>query len=81
MVVADLDDAGGKRVAEEIAAAGGTASFQHADVSSADDVDALIAHAVGAHGGLHLAVNNAGSGHAPAPCTRSPSRSGTGSRP
>jgi NAD(P)-dependent dehydrogenase (short-subunit alcohol dehydrogenase family) len=39
---------------------GGTASAVSADVTKAADVEALVATAVQRHGGLHIAVNNAG---------------------
>lgn len=64
-MVADVDDDNGARVVTEITAKGGTASYLHVDVASADDVQAMVAHAVATYGGLHLAVNNAGLGHAP----------------
>jgi NAD(P)-dependent dehydrogenase (short-subunit alcohol dehydrogenase family) len=67
VVVADLDEHGGARVVAEIEAAGGRASFWKTDVSEQAQVDAVVAHAVSTYGGLHLAVNNAGIGHAPAP--------------
>lgn len=67
VVVADVDVDNGTRVATEVEAAGGTASFLRTDVSSEDDVRKLVHHTVATHGGLHLAVNNAGLGHAPAP--------------
>ncbi len=63
VVVNDVNAAGGNRVAEEIAAAGGTASFCAADVTSAEDVHALIEHALAAYGGLDILVNNAGVAH------------------
>jgi NAD(P)-dependent dehydrogenase (short-subunit alcohol dehydrogenase family) len=71
-VVADIDTDNGERVATEIQAAGGTASFLRTDVSSEDDVRKLVHHAVSTHGGLHLAVNNAGLAHAPAPLHQIP---------
>ncbi|MFG1923575.1 SDR family NAD(P)-dependent oxidoreductase [Cryptosporangium sp. NPDC048952] len=45
---------------EEVSAAGGKASAVVADVSSGDDVRAAVAATVERHGGLHVAVNNAG---------------------
>ena len=63
VVVNDVNAAGGNRVAEEIAAAGGTAGFCAADVTSAEDVHALIEHALAAYGGLDILVNNAGVAH------------------
>ncbi len=67
VVIADVDVDNGTRVATEVEAAGGTASFLRTDVSSEDDVRKLVHHTVATHGGLHLAVNNAGLGHTPAP--------------
>tara|TARA_B100000678_G_scaffold289247_1_gene299386 strand:+ start:1272 stop:2039 length:768 start_codon:yes stop_codon:yes gene_type:complete len=49
-------------LAEEIASAGGTASFIRTDVSDAGQVEAMVAHAVDTHGRLDIAVNNAGIG-------------------
>lgn len=67
VVVADVDCDNGERVAAEIDSVGGTSSFLRTDVSVAEDVRHLVEHAVATHGGLHLAVNNAGMAHAPAP--------------
>jgi NAD(P)-dependent dehydrogenase (short-subunit alcohol dehydrogenase family) len=67
VVVSDVDVPNGERVAAEIREAGGNSSFHAADISSAEQVEELFAHAVSEHGGLHLAVNNAGIAHAPAP--------------
>jgi NAD(P)-dependent dehydrogenase (short-subunit alcohol dehydrogenase family) len=60
VVVADVDQVNGARVVAEIEATGATASFFRVDVSAPDDVAALIDHAVSIHGGLHVAMNNAG---------------------
>ncbi|WP_373491307.1 SDR family NAD(P)-dependent oxidoreductase [Parasphingorhabdus sp.] len=49
-------------LAEEIASAGGTASYIRTDVSDAGEVAAMVAHAVENHGRLDIAVNNAGIG-------------------
>lgn len=59
VLVADRDDSGA-RTAEEITAAGGTASFVAGDVASEADVAAMVAAALAAHGGLDVAFNNAG---------------------
>jgi NAD(P)-dependent dehydrogenase (short-subunit alcohol dehydrogenase family) len=67
LVVADVNDDGGTRVVEEIAAAGGVASYQHADVSAEADVRAVIDATVERYGGLRIAVNNVGQGQMPAP--------------
>ena len=43
-------------LAEEIASAGGTASYIRTDVSDAGEVEAMVAHAVDTHGRLDIAV-------------------------
>jgi 3-oxoacyl-[acyl-carrier protein] reductase len=63
VVVNDVNVEGGERVAGEISAGGGTASFLRADVTNAEDVQALVDHAVSTHGGLHILINNAGVAH------------------
>jgi len=67
VVVADINDSNGERVVAEIRATGAQSSFVQVDVSSADAVAAMVRHAVDTHGGLHLAVNDAGLGHSPTP--------------
>jgi NAD(P)-dependent dehydrogenase (short-subunit alcohol dehydrogenase family) len=59
VVVSDVDDETGTAVVDEIRAAGGEAWYQHADVSRATDVEALIAATVDHYGRLDCAVNNA----------------------
>jgi NAD(P)-dependent dehydrogenase (short-subunit alcohol dehydrogenase family) len=61
VVVADLDEENGQRVVAAIEQAGGVASFFRTDVSVPKDVAALVRHTVRTHGGLHVAMNNAGS--------------------
>jgi len=63
VVVNDVNTQGGKRVVDEITAAGGTASSCAANVTKADEVRALVEHALSAHGGLDILVNNAGVAH------------------
>jgi NAD(P)-dependent dehydrogenase (short-subunit alcohol dehydrogenase family) len=60
VVVAGRGEEGLAGTVERIEAAGGTASSVIADVSVAADVRAAVEAAVGRHGGLHVAVNNAG---------------------
>lgn len=60
VVLCDLDADGGGHTVRQIEAAGGEALFVKADVSSARDVEALVASAVDRFGALHCAVNNAG---------------------
>ena len=55
VVIGDLDEAAGPRVAAEV---GGT--FVRVDVSSRDDVDTLFARAKEDHGSVDIAFNNAG---------------------
>jgi NAD(P)-dependent dehydrogenase (short-subunit alcohol dehydrogenase family) len=64
VVVADLDADAGAAVAAEL---GESASFQEADVSDVDQVQAVVDHAVEHFGGLHIMFNNAGIG---SPLTR-----------
>lgn len=66
VVVADLDEANGKRVASDVEESGGTASFVSVDVSQPDQVEAMVETAKDRYGALHLAVNNAGIGGAQA---------------
>lgn len=63
VVVNDIQDAGGERVAAEIRAAGGQASYQRADVTRSADWALLVAHALKQHGKLDVVVNNAGWTH------------------
>jgi NAD(P)-dependent dehydrogenase (short-subunit alcohol dehydrogenase family) len=62
VVVSDIDPDTAARVFEEIRAAGGGGSTFAADIAAEADVEALVAHTLSAHGGLQLAVNNAGIG-------------------
>jgi len=55
LVVADVDEAGGRAVAQEIGA-----TFRATDVGQSADVEGLIADTLAAHGALHIMVNNAG---------------------
>ena len=59
VVVSDIQDAAGEAVAKEIRTAGGRAEFLRADVTIASDMEALVARAVSAFGGLDWACNNA----------------------
>ncbi len=63
VVVADINDNGGRTVAAQIDEAGGTAVFVHADVTRPVDVKAMVEAAVGAYGRLDILVNNAGYSH------------------
>ena len=59
VVVADLNEESGERVAREITADGGRALFVRTDVSSAESASAMAARTVEEYGGLDLLVNNA----------------------
>jgi len=56
VVVVDLDDANGKRVASEI---GGGAVFRHCDVSSVEETSALANFIDERFGGVDFLINNA----------------------
>lgn len=62
LVVSDIDNLAGEKLAEEIRIAGGKASFFKTDVSVASEMEALVAFAVKVYGKLDIAVNNAGIG-------------------
>src|SRR4029450_960033 len=59
IVCVDLDETTATETAKLIANAGGSASSHRVDVTSKDDVDALVAATVDAHGHLDVMVNNA----------------------
>ena len=59
VVIADVDDEQGPRVAAEL---GDAAAFHRTDVSDIDQVQALVDATVERFGGLHLMFNNAGIG-------------------
>lgn len=60
VLVADIDQDGGEETVRLIKDAGGEAVFQQADVSKADDVEAMVRQAVETWGRLDCALNNAG---------------------
>jgi NAD(P)-dependent dehydrogenase (short-subunit alcohol dehydrogenase family) len=57
--VGDIDAPGGERTVADITAQGGQGLFVHADVSSADDAERLVAAAVERWGAVHVLHNNA----------------------
>jgi NAD(P)-dependent dehydrogenase (short-subunit alcohol dehydrogenase family) len=59
VVCADIDEAGGKKLVEELKSAGGRASFARCDVTSLDDVTSSIDGAVEEFGRLDILFNNA----------------------
>jgi meso-butanediol dehydrogenase/(S,S)-butanediol dehydrogenase/diacetyl reductase len=64
LVVVDIHAEGARRVTDAVIEQGGAASSFIADVSDAEQAAAAIDHAVANHGGLQVAVNNAGIGGA-----------------
>ncbi|MEQ8676058.1 MAG: SDR family NAD(P)-dependent oxidoreductase [Aggregatilineales bacterium] len=66
VVVSDIDDKNGNYVVKQITDKGGNALYVNCNVAHAEQVEALVSHAVEHFGGLHVLVNNAGIGGAQA---------------
>lgn len=62
VVLADVDEDEGRRTAEALASAGGSARFIRCDVSSEDQVKQLMEATTRDFGALHVLVNNAAVG-------------------
>jgi NAD(P)-dependent dehydrogenase (short-subunit alcohol dehydrogenase family) len=62
VVVADVNDDGGRETVDAIEQAGGDAIFMRTDVANATEVQTLVGATVRAYGRLDCAVNNAGIG-------------------
>ena len=60
VVLCDVLDADGQRVADDIVAHGGAAEYQRLNVTDEDNWREVIAATVAAHGRLDILVNNAG---------------------
>ncbi|WP_328559769.1 glucose 1-dehydrogenase [Streptomyces coelicoflavus] len=60
VVIADINEDGGRKTAATITENGGEALFVATDVTSASDLDAAVRAAVTACGRLDVAINNAG---------------------
>jgi NAD(P)-dependent dehydrogenase (short-subunit alcohol dehydrogenase family) len=60
VMLSDTNDANGQAVAEAIRAEGGTAFYQHCDVSDEAQVQALMQAAAEQLGGIDVLHNNAG---------------------
>ncbi len=60
VIVSDVNEQTGAAVADSIRSAGGEATFTRADVTSVDDVKALVATAKDTYGRLDILHNNAG---------------------
>jgi NAD(P)-dependent dehydrogenase (short-subunit alcohol dehydrogenase family) len=60
VVVSDVSEAAGEGVVEAVRAAGGDATFVHADVSNEADARAMVQHAIATYGRVDALYNNAG---------------------
>ena len=60
VAIADINADGGRKVAEAIAAEGGTALFLDTDLTKPESVEPAIQQAAAAFGGLDVLYNNAG---------------------
>ena len=60
VVVADIDERNGKRVAENIKNKGGNSIFFKIDVTKEDDWKNIINYTINKYGLLNILVNNAG---------------------
>ena len=62
VVIADMNEEGGRRVESDIAGLGGTAVFTKVNVAEETEVDRLVDFTVATYGRLDGAINNAGVG-------------------
>ena len=62
VVVSDVNDVGGREVADSIVKDGGSAAYVHLDVADEAAWMSVVAGIVQHHGALHILVNNAGFG-------------------
>jgi meso-butanediol dehydrogenase / (S,S)-butanediol dehydrogenase / diacetyl reductase len=60
VVIGDLDEAGARRVADDIVGAGGRASAIRVDVTQSTEVGEFVQHAIDRFGRADVLVNNAG---------------------
>jgi len=60
VVVADANEAAGRRVVEDVHGSGGTAALVRVDVTRPAEVQAMVAFAEAQFGALHVLFNNAG---------------------
>ena len=63
VVVTDVLDDEGQRLAQEITEGGGEAEYHHLDVTSTEEVERLVSEAEGRYGPLGCVVANAGIAH------------------
>lgn len=62
VIIADIQDELGQRIAEEICTDGGDAIYCHTDISKEDEIIRAVEAAKKTYGKLHVMVNNAGIG-------------------
>ncbi|MEM7120283.1 MAG: SDR family oxidoreductase [Pseudomonadota bacterium] len=60
VAILDINDEGGRRTVDDINAAGGKAAYERTDVTSADQIEAGLAHVRERYGPANLLFNNAG---------------------
>src|SRR3990170_2697702 len=60
VVVADVDEGGGRETVSLIEKAGGTAAFVKSDVTKREEIERMVAFAEETYGGLDILHNNAG---------------------
>ena len=60
VLIADINETDGEATAREISEAGGTALFKRTDLTSVDDIKAMVDAAVSAFGRLDIFFHNAG---------------------
>src|SRR5690625_2367680 len=63
VVVADIHEEAGRRVADQITSTGGSALFVQVDVSDAASMNALLDRCLDRFPAVHIVVNNAGATH------------------
>jgi NAD(P)-dependent dehydrogenase (short-subunit alcohol dehydrogenase family) len=72
VMLADIDDERGEKLAAAIRGSNGKAAYIHADVSVEDDVKAMVDETVASYGRLDSIFNNAGFGGATGPIAEIP---------